>query len=188
LSFTIRSSNRLARATEGSVQTERDALLASTQPIIVVTGAGVGLTISADAAEVRLSIRNIGNGPAFLRAVEFATGSHEPLSSVPTYDFVLPPKEDTLVGYRLSKDETYFDELRQDYGEFAFGINYDDISGSQRLRTVVRAEIFARNGVRVLAVGLYRCDAKWERDKYPFAGRDPYAESSWLEQQPGAQS
>jgi hypothetical protein len=67
--------------------------------------------------------------------------------------------------------------LREDPTEFAVAVNCDDISGTQRTRTVIRVGIDASHSQSILSVGLYQCDKKWKRDNQPFAGTDIRADA-----------
>jgi hypothetical protein len=174
---TIFFSYRLGKATDRSVATADKVLLASTMPIVVENStAPITWANNNQTFIVHTSVRNVGNGPAFLRKAEFVTGRREPDTAITLDHVVIAPGEATTVSYTARQGEPFYTELAQHPTEFAVAVNYDDISGTQRTRTVIRVAIDPSHTSSILSAGLYRCDGNWNRERHPFAGTDVRAD------------
>jgi hypothetical protein len=175
------------------LEQERRALLASVRPLLVDVPLGAFLrgdrqtgTYGHDQGSVtwirdlrlqsyRLSvpIRNIGNGPAFIRQTLFATG--------PTQVFEGKVDRRVLAADELGNallnvtqaepNHSVMDAaFQQAVGHIAVGVKYSDLSGDQRWQSVLHVVRTAgpQNGrTEVVQVLIYRCDENWIRDNEP---------------------
>ena len=131
--------------------------------------------VRSDVLEVGVPLRNVGRGPAFIRRAELVAGRAEPVAAATSRRVVLPVDDDTFITCTLREGEPFYDDLTRDQFEFAVALNYDDISGTQRTRSVMRIRQERFGQFEILGVGIYHCDENWRRELHTFAGYDPYA-------------
>jgi hypothetical protein len=122
-------------------------------------------------------MRNVGRGPAFVRKAEFVTGKRIPEEAATAHNAVLPVNECTEISYTIKRAHPFYGMLTEsDRPEFAVAINYDDISGKQHTRSVMRIRRKAESDeFELLGVPVYGCNKHWKRGPKPLAGDDPYA-------------
>jgi hypothetical protein len=182
--FAIFFSQKATRASLGKADDQlalsRKALQATTQPIVVEVARrplqAMLFHEMADGIEVELPLRNVGSGPAFVRLAQFTTGTGEVEEAATSQNVVIPVGESTMVHYTIGPGHRFYGMLYQQWpAEFAVAVNYDDISGEQRTRTVMRITRTELREFEVLSVGLYHCDKDWNTEPKPFAGTDPRA-------------
>ena len=178
--LSLERSDRQLELSRDALSLDADAFLASTQPIIIEPHSPVQEMMCRDnghgGIDVRVSMRNMGRGPAFIREAHFTPGRVEPTLIATAHNAVLPVNETTTVFTTVNGTDHMYPMINVDFPrEFAVAINYDDISGEQRTRSVMRILQTNTHEFTVLDVGLYHCDENWRRDPTPFAGKDRYA-------------
>jgi hypothetical protein len=175
------ATSRTLKRSDAQLTLDTNAFRSNTQPILVET-ADATKCISTDLQSnldivVSVFMRNVGKGPAFVRKAEFVSGRTNPDEAAVAAKVVIPVDEETRITYTL-KSGSHFHKLFLERSEFAVALNYDDISGDQRTRSVMRIRHMDDDTFDVLGVGLYHCgkDEAWTREREPFAGFDPRAQ------------
>jgi hypothetical protein len=175
------ATRRTLEKSDAQLSLDTDSFRATLQPIIVETAASpddidIAIFPSSHIIEIRVRMRNVGRGPAFIRKAEITNGRAEPTEIAVPSNNVVPVNEPTTIFYDENPGRTFFGLVAggSEY-EFAVALNYDDISGAQRTRTVMRVKVTAQGAIEILGVGIYHCDENWRRERDPFAGFDPYA-------------
>jgi hypothetical protein len=176
--FSIRSSNRVASATEKSVEQERRSISAAIRPIVgdvpldrssrtkgtPPTGFIYGMDFDGKMG-IEVPFRNIGQGPCFLKNIAVIGADKVTVPAVASVG-VLPPLEVGSVSLQLKIGEYGYEAVTNAMiaGEWVVSIFYHDSAGDQRSHTnfTIRHGAYNRSGQwAVDLVELWTCDEDW---------------------------